>query len=87
LILKLGMAVMSNFRPIDRQTAYWLPPSVEDWLPEEQPSYKGRAPTAMAKADDVLTLLKNGMGASEVARQLKIGRASAYRIIEAAGGK
>ena len=25
---------MSNFRPIDRQTAYLLPPSVEDWLPE-----------------------------------------------------
>jgi len=26
---------MSNFRPIDRHTAYLLPPSVEDWLPEE----------------------------------------------------
>ena len=26
---------MSNFRPIDRQTAYLLPPSVDDWLPEE----------------------------------------------------
>jgi len=25
---------MSNFRPIDRQTAFLLPPSVEDWLPE-----------------------------------------------------
>jgi len=25
---------MNNFRPIDRQTAYLLPPSVEDWLPE-----------------------------------------------------
>jgi len=25
---------MSNFRPIDRHTAYLLPPSVEDWLPE-----------------------------------------------------
>jgi transposase len=25
---------MSNFRPIDRQTRYLLPPSVEDWLPE-----------------------------------------------------
>jgi len=45
--------------------------------------YKGRAPTAMAKADEVLTLLKNGLGATEVARQLKIGRASVYRILEA----
>src|SRR5271165_6574368 len=26
---------MSNFRPIDRQTPYLLPPSVDDWLPEE----------------------------------------------------
>ena len=26
---------MSNFRPIDRQTPFLLPPSVEDWLPEQ----------------------------------------------------
>ena len=26
---------MSRFRPIDRKTAYLLPPSVEDWLPED----------------------------------------------------
>lgn len=26
---------MSNFRPIDRATPYLLPPSVEDWLPED----------------------------------------------------
>jgi transposase len=26
---------MSNFRTIDRQTAYLLPPSVDDWLPEK----------------------------------------------------
>ncbi len=25
---------MNNFRPIDRQPPYLLPPSVEDWLPE-----------------------------------------------------
>ena len=49
--------------------------------------YKGRAPTARAKADEVLTLLKGGMGATEVSRTLKIGRASVYRIIEAATGE
>ena len=49
--------------------------------------YKGRAPTAMAKSDEVLTLLKGGMGATEVARNLKIGRASVYRILEAATAK
>ena len=42
--------------------------------------YKGRAPTARAKADEVLTLLSRGMGATEVAKTLKIGRASVYRI-------
>lgn len=25
---------MSRFRPIDRQTEYLTPPSVQDWLPE-----------------------------------------------------
>ena len=49
--------------------------------------YKGRAPTARAKADEVLMLVKGGMGATEVAKKLKIGRASVYRIIEAATAK
>jgi hypothetical protein len=26
---------MSIFRPIDRKTAYLLPPSLENWLPED----------------------------------------------------
>ena len=26
---------MSNFRPIDRDTGYLLPPSVDEWLPEQ----------------------------------------------------
>lgn len=25
---------MTRFRPIDRETAYLLPPSIQDWLPE-----------------------------------------------------
>jgi transposase len=25
---------MSNFRPIDRQTGFLVPPSVDEWLPE-----------------------------------------------------
>ena len=29
------MLSMSHFRPIDRKTAYLLPPSVEEWLPED----------------------------------------------------
>jgi len=26
---------MSNFRPVDRETSFLLPPSVDDWLPEK----------------------------------------------------
>jgi DNA invertase Pin-like site-specific DNA recombinase len=36
----------------------------------------------MAKANEALTLLKSGIGATDVARQLGIGRANVYRIIE-----
>jgi DNA invertase Pin-like site-specific DNA recombinase len=43
--------------------------------------YKGRKPTARAKAEDVLELRRAGVGASEIARQLSIGRASVYRIL------
>jgi transposase len=28
------MPQMSNFRPTDRTTAFLMPPSVDDWLPE-----------------------------------------------------
>lgn len=43
--------------------------------------YKGRAPTARNKSDDVMKLLKDGIGASEIARQLEISRSSVYRIV------
>lgn len=51
--------------------------------------YKGRAPTARRKADQVNALKADGVGPAEIARRLKIGRASVYRIIagEAAGGQ
>jgi DNA invertase Pin-like site-specific DNA recombinase len=44
--------------------------------------YKGRAPTARAKAAIVRELHERGLGASEIARQASIGRASVYRILE-----
>jgi DNA invertase Pin-like site-specific DNA recombinase len=43
--------------------------------------YKGRAPTARAKGSDVLALDAEGLGATEIARRLGIGRASVYRIL------
>ncbi|MBP2304607.1 helix-turn-helix domain-containing protein [Azospirillum melinis] len=43
--------------------------------------YKGRKPTAQAKAEDVMALKAQGVGASEIAKRLGIGRASVYRIL------
>jgi hypothetical protein len=33
-LIRLGGASLSNFRTIDRQTGFLLPPSVDEWLPE-----------------------------------------------------
>lgn len=49
--------------------------------------YKGRTPTARAKADQVQALHKEGVGGSEIAKRLGIGRASVYRILGEAAGK
>jgi DNA invertase Pin-like site-specific DNA recombinase len=46
--------------------------------------YKGRAPTARAKADEVRALHADGVSLSEIARRLEIGKASVHRILNAA---
>ena len=43
--------------------------------------YKGRKPTAKAKANEVLAMHAEGVGATEIAKRLGIGRASVYRIL------
>jgi DNA invertase Pin-like site-specific DNA recombinase len=43
--------------------------------------YKGRKPTARAKAKEVMDLHSAGTGKTDIAKQLGIGRASVYRII------
>jgi len=43
--------------------------------------YKGRQPTARAKSQQVLELGNKGFGATAIAEQLGISRASAYRIL------
>jgi DNA invertase Pin-like site-specific DNA recombinase len=45
--------------------------------------YKGRAPTARAKAPEVRQLHKEGVGPTEIARRLQISRASVYRVLGA----
>lgn len=43
--------------------------------------YKGRKPTAMAKAEDVKRLAANGMSREGIAKELNIGVASVYRVL------
>jgi DNA invertase Pin-like site-specific DNA recombinase len=45
--------------------------------------YKGRAPTARAKGDDVRRLASEGMTRESIAAQLNIGVASVYRVLAA----
>ncbi|WP_290691314.1 MULTISPECIES: recombinase family protein [unclassified Haematobacter] len=46
--------------------------------------YRGRAPTARAKADEVLRLHREGVGGTEIAKRLGIARSSVYRLLEGA---
>lgn len=47
--------------------------------------YKGRAPTARSKADEIEALLRQHVGPQEISRRLKISRSSVYRVMEHAG--
>lgn len=43
--------------------------------------YKGRKPTARAKAAEVIALANDGVGPVEISRRLSIGRTSLHRIL------
>ena len=45
--------------------------------------YRGRTPTARRQAAEIQRLKAEGMGGSDIARALKIGRASVYRVLAA----
>ena len=47
---------------------------------KEKGVYKGRKPSV--DIDKVKELKENGLGASQIARELKIGRASVYRALD-----
>lgn len=46
--------------------------------------YKGRAPTAQAKAAKVLALHAKGLSKQDIAAACEVGIASVYRILKAA---
>ncbi len=45
--------------------------------------YRGRAPTARAKTDEILDLRGQGLGATAIARELGISVRSVYRVLDA----
>jgi DNA invertase Pin-like site-specific DNA recombinase len=49
--------------------------------------YKGRKPTAKAKAVEAVRMFQEGKRVSEIAKALSVGRASVYRALEASGLK
>jgi DNA invertase Pin-like site-specific DNA recombinase len=49
-----------------------------------QGKYKGRKPTARAKAQDAIRLFKEGKKVAHTASELGIGRGSVYRALESA---
>jgi DNA invertase Pin-like site-specific DNA recombinase len=46
--------------------------------------YKGRAPTARAKANDIRRLASEGVTREAIAKQLRVGVASVYRVLRRA---
>ncbi|CAO3429328.1 recombinase family protein [Azospirillum doebereinerae] len=70
----LGLAAFERERMLERQREGVAKAKAEG-------KYKGRKPTAMAKAQQVLAMKSDGVGAAEIADRLGIGRASVYRII------
>lgn len=46
--------------------------------------YKGRAPTARAKADEIRSLKADGLSVAQIVRATRVSRASVYRVLNAA---
>jgi len=49
---------------------------------KDEGRYKGRAPTAQAKADEVRALHAAGVGPVEITKRLKVSRSSVHRILK-----
>ena len=54
---------------------------------KRQGKYKGRAPTARAKSDDIIRLAGEGVKREDIAKRLGVGVASVYRVWRLKGGR
>ena len=80
LTVLAGMAEFERDLMLERQRAGIAAAKAEG-------KYKGRAPTARAKASEVAELHHQGLGATEIAERLGISRASVYRILGVLTGR
>lgn len=76
LTMMAGIATFERELMLERQRAGIAAAKAEG-------KYKGRQPTARNKADQVLALKAEGVGPSEIAKRLGIGRTSVHRILTA----
>lgn len=53
-------------------------------LAKAQGKYRGRAPTARARAKEILALKAEGLGVTEINQRTKVSRSSIYRILDEA---
>ena len=77
LTMLAGVAAFERSIMLERQRAGIAKAKAEG-------KYRGRQPTARSKSDQVLSLKAEGVGPSEIAKRLGIGRTSVHRILTAA---
>jgi hypothetical protein len=62
---------MSNFREVDRQTGFLLPPSVDEWLPEQ---HLARFVVEVIEQLDLSAMVKSYRGAFFAGFSIRTGR-------------
>ena len=77
LTVLAGIATFERSLMLERQRAGIAKAKAEG-------KYKGRAPTARAKAGEIMTLKEQGKSIPEIVKATGASRASIYRVLKAA---
>src|SRR5262249_18471248 len=83
---KLMLNLLGSFSEFERQIMLGRPRAGLA-RPKSQGKFKGRKPTARAKATAIMQLHGQGVAAAEIAHRLEVSRASVYRVLEDARAK